>query len=200
MSAATRLALMELQQYRALARWLTRRPKGGPGELPFGNTSAVKVVLGAFLISGTVETVVLHLVLPWERIRLVVDVLSVWGLLWMLGYAAALWMHPHLVAEPGLVVRSGLRVNLLLPWHAIEEVAATTERSLPSSKPVQVEDDVVHVPVGSMTNVEVRLRRPMDYEGSSVSRVTLWADDPQALVTAARGRTTRPASPPPSAP
>jgi hypothetical protein len=56
-----------------------------------------------------IELVAVHPLLPWEIIRLVADILGLWGLVWMLGLLASLSVHPHLVADAGLRVRHGAR-------------------------------------------------------------------------------------------
>lgn len=72
----------------------------------------------------TLELVVVHLLLPWETVRLLADVLSIWGLLWMLGYLASVKVFPHLLAEDELRIRYGTTVDIAVPLEAIAEMTS----------------------------------------------------------------------------
>jgi hypothetical protein len=189
---ARRLLANEWAQYVSLVRWLTRRPTAGPGETAFSHFGGVGVLVWAFIIGSAVETVVLHVVLPWETVRLVCDVLSVWGVVWMLGLMADLKVTPHLVAEPGLVLRHQRSVNLLLPWSRIASVQATGERVRESGKLMQLDPGedgaTLNVVIASMTNVEVTLRGELLWDDQPIHRVRFYADDPKGLAAACAER------------
>lgn len=182
MTLVRRLAAAEIAQYRSLIRWLTRRPVGPEGASAFPYVGEVSVLLWAFVIGSAVELVVLHVVLPWESVRLVADVLGVWGLVFMVGLMADLKVHPHLVVEEGLVVRDGHRLSALLPWAAI---ASVQQENRSHDKGVR-DDGTLAVPVGNRTTVLVTLRRGMEWDGRTVRQVRLLADDATGLVSASR--------------
>ncbi len=46
--------------------------------------------MAAFIFVSVLELVVVHLLLPWETVRLIADVLSIWGLVWMVGFLASM--------------------------------------------------------------------------------------------------------------
>lgn len=125
--------------------------------------------------------------------RFAADVVGVYGLVWMLGMAASLTVHPHLVTDAGLRVRSGAHVDVTVPWHAVDSVAVH-ERSRDSSRAVQVDRDgdrvTVSVVSGSRTNVDVRLREPLAIPVRSgeerVTEIRLFADDPRGLTALVR--------------
>ena len=96
-SLARRAVAFELAMYRSLFRWVTRRPDVAAGRRRFSYVGAVAVLLWAFIVVSAVELVVVHVLLPWDTVRLVADVLGVWGLVWMLGLAASYSVHPHVV-------------------------------------------------------------------------------------------------------
>jgi hypothetical protein len=141
-----------------------------------------------------VEIPVVHLVLPWPTVRRAVLVLSVYGLIWMVGMLAALRVHPHVVGADGLRVRHGTGVDITIPWDAIASVAAR-DRSLPSSRTVQVVRSaagrILHIGMSSQTRVDVTLREPRTVRlprgrGELVAELRFHADDPGALVASAR--------------
>jgi hypothetical protein len=188
------LVVLEIGIWRSLFLLVTRRVPGrGPGVETFSYVRAPAPVIGAFIFVSALEMVVVHLLLPWETVRLIVLVVSVWGLLWMIGYLASLKVFPHLVGPDGLRVRSGTSADIAIPWEA---VAAVRQRrgSVSSQRRVELErgDDgtVVSVPVLKLTRVEVVLRRPTTVAlpggPEQVTAVRLNADDHRGLVARAR--------------
>ena len=184
--------------WRNLARLLLRKPVSlAPGELPFGYLSVVKPILGVFIGLSVVEIPILDLIIrhvvPWSPARWIMLGLSVWGLLWMIGFSAALKLNPHLTGPDGIRVRLGASVDLLVPWAQVEQIGKRY-RSMPSSRSVQIEPDgdrtVLHVVAGGQTSIDVRLREPVTFtlpKGPSgpVHEVRFYADDSDALRTAA---------------
>ena len=192
-SLARRAIAFEIALYRSLFRWVTRRPDVPPGGVGFGYIGAVAVLLWAFIGVSAVELVVVHVLLPWETVRLVADVIGIWGLIWMLGLAASYSVHPHAVTESGLRIRQGHGIDITVPLDAVATVGVR-ERSRDTSKALQVDRSenavVLNVVLGSRTDVDVRLRRPLlvPVRGGeeSVTEIRLYADDPRGLVAAAR--------------
>jgi hypothetical protein len=200
-----------LRRAYALARWLVRleigiwrslfllaarrMPGRGPGVQTFPYAKEVAPLLYAFIGVSALELVVVHLILPWETVRTIALVLSLWGLLWMIGYLASLRVYLHLVGPDELRARYATYVDVRVPWEAVAEVRLAKHR-LPTGKALQVlpaeGGDAVHVAVLKRTRIDVVLRAPTTLvlpDGPrEVTAVRLDADDPKALVAAARGR------------
>lgn len=192
---ARRLLVAELRSYRALARWLARRPDVPAGATGFRHVGVILPVLWTFIGISAVELVAVHLLLPWPGVRLVADVLGAWGLVWMLGLTAALSIRPHVVDGSGVRIRSGTAAEVFVPWDAVAAVAVR-RRMREKSRGVQLDrgdaGTVLNLVAGSQTNVDLALRRPLDLappDGrETVSAVRLYCDDPKAFVAAARER------------
>ena len=140
LSLARRGVAFELALYRSLLRWVSRRPDVEPGGVGFGYVGAVALLLWVFIGVSAVELVVVHVLLPWDTVRLVADVVGIWGLVWMLGLAASYSVYPHVVADSGLRVRQGHGIDLTVPWDAIATIGVR-ERSRDTSKSIQVDRD-----------------------------------------------------------
>ncbi len=186
--------VLEIGIWRSLFFLVTRRVPGrGPGVEAFSYVKAVAPIMGAFIFVSALELLVVHLLLPWETIRLIVLVLSVWGLLWMIGFLASMKVFPHLLGPDGLRVRSGTSADIAIPWEAVASVRQR-RGSVASRRRVEVErgDDgaVVSVPALKLTRVEVILRGPTAVElpdgAEAITALRLYADDPRALVARAR--------------
>jgi hypothetical protein len=178
----------ELALYWSLFRWVTRRPDVPAGAVGFSYVGAVVALLWGFIGVSAVELVAVHLLLPWEGVRLAADILGVWGLVWMLGLAASFHVYPHVVDDEGLRVRQGPRTVFTVPWEAVESIDLR-ERNRDRSRALQVDRDeqttVLNVVTASRTNVDLRLRHPLVLplrQGAEpVTELRFLADDARAL-------------------
>ncbi|MEV6300311.1 hypothetical protein AB0M02_12980 [Actinoplanes sp. NPDC051861] len=185
------VVLYELRLWAALFRWIARRPVPvEPGTLRFGYVGAIKLILGAFIAVSAVEIPILHLMIPWEPVRVALLALGVYGLFWMFGLAATMSVYPHLTTPDGLRIRNSITLDLPLDWAAVESITVR-RRSMPPGGQTQLEDGVLSLGMASQTSVDVRLTEPAvvpvrKTRGEPVREIRFHADDPEALVAAAR--------------
>jgi hypothetical protein len=188
----------ELRLWHSLFRWLLRRPPyveaGGEG---FSYVGAVAGILWAFIGVSTIEIPILHLLIPWPTVRIIALAAGVQGVLWMLGLMGALRLHPHVVGPSGLRVRNGVALDVLLSWDEIAEIRRRERILPPGDKAARIQEVdggvIAHLPQSGATTVDVVLRepRPLPYgktRGRPVVELRFSADDPDALVAAARQR------------
>ena len=187
-----RVIAFEWKLYVALLRWIFRRPHVPAGAVPFRYIGAIAAILWGFIYASAIELVAVHFILPWEKVRLVVGILSLWGLVWMLGYMASLRVYPHLVSDAGLRIRHGFSKDFAVPLDAIASIAVR-ERVRDKSRAIQVDqgeqDTVLNVVIANRTNVDVALSRPIDLAGQeSPTVLRFYTDDPRGLVAQVRER------------
>ncbi|MGR6967224.1 hypothetical protein ACU610_22470 [Geodermatophilus sp. URMC 61] len=77
-----RLARAEAGVIRALWWAVRRRSDVGPGDVPLPYVGRFRLVLGALTVLGALETVVVHVLLPWETARWVLLAVSLYALVW----------------------------------------------------------------------------------------------------------------------
>lgn len=188
------LLLLEVRMYVGAVRLLTRRSDVPADAQPFAYAGAVAAPLWAFTGVSAVELVALHLILPWETVRLIADILGIWGVVWCLGMIGCHYVYPHLFTEDALRVRNTHRHDTVrVPWEAVDRVGVR-ERSLDNGRAVQVEDGVLHVVVGSRTNLELTLKGPLEVTVRGVvhevREVRLFADESREAVAAVRAHLT----------
>jgi len=127
---AVRLAVLavryELRIWRSLGVWLLRRSTVPAGARGYGYAGILAPLMIAFTAVSAVELPILHFLLHWEAVRLIVDLLSLWGLLWMVGLLAAIRVHPHYVTDKGIRVRYGFSIDVMVLWEAVASVRAQT--------------------------------------------------------------------------
>jgi hypothetical protein len=190
-----RVLAFELGLWRSLYRWIFRRPPTrDPATAAFGYSAAQAPVFWTFIVLSALEVPAVHLLLPWDAARTVVDVIGVYGLFWMLGLLASVRVHPHLIGPAGIRLRSGLTVDVTVPWEAVASVTKRA-RSTPKGRTVQVEQTdsgtALSIVVLSQTNVDIVLREPITVPLSwgrrheAVIELRCYADDPKAFIARA---------------
>lgn len=189
----TRLAAMvrfavdfEKRVYAGAGRLLARRPHLPQGSEPVRYVGAVAALLWSFTAVSSVELVVIHLIVPWETVRLALDVLGIWGVVWCLGYTGCHYVYPHLLDDGGVRVRAAAKAPVVtLPWESVAGLSVR-ERSHEGSRTLRVDDGALVVAVAGRTNLDVRLEHPIEVtvRGSTVpvETVRIFADDPRAAV------------------
>ncbi|MEU4626746.1 hypothetical protein AB0G04_43040 [Actinoplanes sp. NPDC023801] len=185
------VVVYELKLWAALFRWILRRPYPvEPGTRRFGYLGAVKMILIAFIVVSAVEIPILELMIPWRPVANAALFIGVYGLIWMFGLMASIVVHPHLVGPAGLRIRNGITLDVAIGWESIESVEVR-RRSMPPGGQTQFEDGVLSLGMASQTSIDVRLTGPLVLPvrktgGQPVTTVRFHADDPDALVEAAR--------------
>lgn len=177
--------------YPALWNWLRRRTDVDSSTIsthPY--VGVVSATMWIWIGASALEMVAIHFLVPWPAARWVLLIVSVWGLIWMVGFLGSLHVHPHLLDRDGLRIRNAHTVELFVPFAAIEAVTGGTRSPASSSRTVVFQDDCLHIAVSGQANVHLRLKQPMEFQlprGRYVtSRVSCWADDPQALMAGVR--------------
>ncbi|MFB7249703.1 hypothetical protein [Microbacterium sp. NPDC056234] len=193
-----RALIAELRVYSSIGRAIARRPAVEAGGTGIGYHRPVLTVLIIFIVLSAVEIPILDLIVhPWPGIRIAVLILGIWGLTWMLGLLCAMLLRPHSVGPTGIRVRSGLEVDVAIPWSAIASVEVAKRVDEPKSPRITESPAGVEYAerMQDETNILVELEEPtpirlpgIALRGGvhEVTRVRLWADDPRAFLDAAR--------------
>ncbi|MCP1428052.1 hypothetical protein J3D45_000550 [Microbacterium foliorum] len=186
--------IAELRVYSSIARAITRRPAIPRGGTGVGYHRPVLTVLFIFIGLSAVEIPILDLIVhPWPAVRIPLLILGIWGVTWMVGLLCAMLMRPHSVDPDGIRVRSGLEVDVPVGWADIASIAIV--RRVDEPKQPRVTGSEYAERMQDETNIEIELERAVEIrlpglapKGGThrVDRIRLWADDPRALLDAAR--------------
>ncbi len=186
--------VFELNIYKSLLRWLLRRPSIPAGFEPVGYARLATPVMALWIFGSALELPLVHVLVPWHAVRISLLIISVWGLLWMLGALAGLRSYPHLLGSDMLRIRNGAMHDIAIPWKAIAQVT-TQDRSLPSSMWVLQPQETKHgthlnVAVSGRVNVHIALREPLAVRTKKgdmlLTGVSLWTDEPRAVAARLR--------------
>jgi hypothetical protein len=184
----------EVRAYTSLWFWARGRDAGiEPGALVFRSSRGSMVLPAAFGVATLVEIGVLHFVFPWWWLRVAAAVLSVWSLLMLLGYLAVHRVHPHYLTDSHFVLRqSG---TIVASIHRSDITSVALSRRFSETNPMAV-DNRLYLPNMDGTNVDIALTQsisiqlpamlPRFRKTSSVDYVSMYVDDPAALVTELR--------------
>jgi hypothetical protein len=191
---ARRATMMELRGYQSIYRFVFRRPKVPAGGVGFSYHKPVLPILIVFVVVSALEMLVVDLIVRrWAYIRVPLLILSIWGIIYMLGLLFGMLVRPHAITADGIRVRYGSEIDLPIAWDDVHSV--TRRKRVNSDKQPKVTRDdngeaSLHMRIQNETNLEIRLNRPVSlrlpHGIETVSMVNLYADDPQAFMDEVR--------------
>ena len=192
---AKRATLMEIRGYQSIYRFLFRRPKVPAGAEGFSYHQPILAIMIVFIVVSVVEVVVVdRIVSRWTYIRIPLLIISIWGLVWMLGFLFGMLVRPHSVGADGIRVRYGSEVDIPVAWNDIHSVIRGKQAVQDKQPKVTIDDNGVatlHLRIQNETNIEVQLVRPvplkLPHGTETISTVKLYADDPKRFMDAVRG-------------
>jgi hypothetical protein len=194
---AKHAVLFELRLYRSLALWIARRPDhGGPEDEVVTYARTVTPVMWLWIFASAAELPLVHVLVPWDWLRISLLIVGLWGLVWMVGLLASLRLYPHLVGPDRVLVRHGTSHRIALPWSAVADVR-TERRDLESSVWVlQPRDPApegrLMIAVSGVVNVHLRLTEPTTIRTArgprEVTELSFFADEPREAVAVVRRR------------
>lgn len=145
------------------------------------------IVLGGLAVLELFVSALLPLPLIVHSVLLV---LGVWGGVVILGLAAALVVHPHLVTDDEVVLRFGFWSKVSVPRTAIADVRRVASASAPRG--LHVVDRGASLTASGNVNVAITLKEPVMTAGQSVTRVHTEVDSPEPFAAACRRESTDP--------
>ena len=179
-------ALIVLTLPRALLR-VAGVGRRSDGEYPYAKGDIDLPLAIAMIPAFAAELVMVHLLLPdslgW--LRLAVVVLSLYGVLWILGWALGLHICPHRLRDDVLELRLGSLYRAAVPLEAIAGVRR--ERSKNGSRTrLEAADGAAALWVGGRVDLHVTLDRPVRVERPfgeplAVTSISFAADDAAGL-------------------
>lgn len=171
--------------YYGLFSWWRREEEPGPDVFSYHRKSGYGAVLGALLMVCAFEALGVHFLLQrWSPAAAwIFTILTLYGMIWMVGDARAQRLRPILLADGVLHVRIGLRWTLPVPLAAVAEVAdaRTVRPPLPRRAPEYLRATVLGAP-----QLLLVLREPLTAQGPygirrTATRVGLGVDEPDRL-------------------
>lgn len=193
-----RMTGLERIIYTSIARAIARRPavaRGAKGLSFHRGASAMFVII---ILLSAVEFAGIDLIVQrWLLVRIVIDVLDAWGLVWMIGLLCAHIVRPHTVGPDGMRARDGFDLDVHVTWEDVYSVAIAKHRYEPKTPRIIVGEHTRTLAISrdTETNIEIVLERPttVNIPGRppkggehKVTALCLWADDPKAFLTEVR--------------
>jgi hypothetical protein len=176
--------------YYAFASW--RRPAFAPAgtrAFSYHVQSSLAAIFGVLVLGSVGELVAVHFLLRTisPRAAWTLTIVSVIGVLWLVGFLRAAMLRPVLLSDTHLFVRTGLQWRLDVPLAEIAHVAIGRVPPSPN------EPGTLRAVRFGQPNVSLSLRQPMVARGAygserSVTRVLLTLDDRSAFERALRER------------
>jgi len=110
-----------------------RRPTPVGGAATYHLKSGYGAILSAIMLAATVELVGVHFLLrTWSELAAAIHILlSLYGVVWLVGDYRAMSRRPHVFGSTALIVRNGLRWQAEIPYENIRSVRFV--RTIPQS-------------------------------------------------------------------
>lgn len=178
----------------SLARVSLRRPPLIPsGAEAFPAREGTLAITLAFGVVTLVEVAVLHLVLPWPTLSVALTLISVYGLLLLLGVIASRWDHPHYATSMSLVLRNGTHVVADIPYRDISFIVPVRDGTVVAPT---IADGIARLATMNGCQVAVGLASPRRIaltangrdRSSVVHEIRFAADDAPEVVSALDAR------------
>ena len=184
-----KFAAKELQMLRlALVGWRLQ-PEVPRGTRAFAYHRVINPMIAVFLVLQLIEIVVVDLLVShWSReAAWVLLALGIWGALFFIAMMQGFRLHPVLLDEQSVRVRSGLMIDLTVPLGDIEAIGAAI-----SGEELQ-QRDVLNAAILSHPNVVLQLARPLEYRPAFgkprlATRVAFRLDESAPFVEALQSR------------
>lgn len=176
---------------RTLFLVLARKQHIPRGAAPFGYTKGTMAFPVAIVVASLVELGVVHVLVPWAWLQILLLVLTIWGIVFVLGPFASRAAHPHLVTGEALELRWGHRSVLSTPLTNVRSVEPLVDHA-----PTQPAADGTRLILTQFqsTNVRIVFEQPVASDppvpqrhlpaGFRAAEAALYVEDPAAFVAA----------------
>lgn len=124
-----RPVVAEIRAFGSLILVIGRKRRVPDGARPFGYAAGSMAFPVVIIALSLVELAVVHVLVPWPWLRIVLLVLTVWGVLFMLGFLSTRVVYPHFLTGNALHLRWGYRSVLETPLSNIVSVTAHSDHA-----------------------------------------------------------------------
>lgn len=181
---------------RAARRGFTRKAAAPQGEFPYTRRSSDLAATLALAPAVVCELAIIELLLSGLPllVRLALGAISLYGLIWLVGWSLGLRVYPHRIHDGMLEARLGTFYRALVPLEAIGAVHLGSRRPGKRTQLV-VDDTAAAFAVGGRADLRLELRQPIAVDRPlgdpiEVFQLELAANDPTALANALEERHT----------
>ncbi|HEX5416177.1 MAG TPA: hypothetical protein VFZ25_10965, partial [Chloroflexota bacterium] len=183
-----RIMTLEPRVWGYLALWLSRRWRPGPDDFSYRRRSLIGPLLIVIAFTTPVEVLLFEILIPWEWLRVVTLVTSVYSVGWVLGLYSSLVVLPHRLTADALRAHVGFLARVIVPYDRIAKVELERKKTsgFGDGLKVKPEDGAAYLAIGGQTDLTIELRDPRPIEGVFRSTIPvriiyLAADDPARL-------------------
>lgn len=183
-----RVISLEPRLWVCLWQWLFHRRPLGPDEFSYRKRSIMGVLLIVAVLTAPGEILLWEIVIPWNWLRLVLLVLSLYALLWIFAFYASLVVLPHRLKPEMALLQFGALAEGKIPYAAIDSVEVDQRKAPDGREGLRLSPDksAAYIGVGGKTDVTIQLREPLALAGllgptSPVTTVCVAADEPERL-------------------
>ncbi|GAA4785898.1 hypothetical protein GCM10025785_05220 [Corynebacterium canis] len=185
-----KLAKHELDMWKLLGFWLRRKINAPADAVTFKYGTEQRAIFIVLILVSIVEIVVIDLIVPWQTVRTIIVVVSIYGAIWLFLFFKSFRINPHYIDDRELVLRVGLLAELVIGLQHVKQVRAAHKTW--GNKFLSIEAGRAVIKHGSDTNIEIVLREPVSGiakdNAEPVDHVYCAVDNPQEFVEICKGK------------
>ena len=192
---AARAIVLEIRMWAHLLGWLLGRRPRGPQYFSYHRRSFIPWLLLLVVVELPVEVVLAELFVPWGWLRWTLLLLSIYGLIWVLGLHASLVMLPHVLEDDRLLVRSGIFLEGAVRYADVAqlEVGRFEVKGRREGFYVDPSGRSAWQLLGGRADVRLRLASPTSFRRALrrtplIETLHLSVDEPERFAQALRGK------------
>lgn len=184
-----RLMAAELQAWRTLFMLLTRKTEYPPGAIPLFSHQRWYQLPAMLTVAVIIEIIAVELLVPWQWLRILLLLLSIYSLLLLWAMFAGIKVHPSYVYNNALTLRRGRKSIATIPLTHIATI--TYSRGFDSDLHL-AKDHVLTLGGPEGTNVLVTFSQAQPVQATgyfwqhrpmlSIQQCHLWLDQPDNLI------------------
>ncbi|HEU4792059.1 MAG TPA: hypothetical protein VFS96_00205, partial [Nitrolancea sp.] len=183
-----RIISLEPRLWVYLGQWIFRRRPPSPDEFAYRKRSIMGVLLIVAVLTAPGEILLWEILIPWNWLRLVLLILSLYALLWIFAFYASLVVLPHRLKLEVALLHFGALAEGKIPYSSIDSVKVDERKAPDGREGIRLSPDktTAYIGVGGKTDVTIQLREPLALSGlvgptSPVITVCIAADEPERL-------------------
>jgi len=183
------LVRQEFRIFGALVGGIRRHRDAAPGDRLLAYGGRLRGILGSMIGISIVELAIVEFLVPWTWLRWTFLILGVYGLIWVLGFAASAYTRPHLLDAERLRLRMTIFADIAVPLGTLSQVGGGGIAS--HQRGVEAGDGKLAVSVLGLSNMSLTFAEPVEVNCGKAGRhavrnVRFYVDDPEAATAAIR--------------
>jgi hypothetical protein len=186
---AARAVVLEFQLWTSLFIWAFQLYRKPPDTYTYHKHSILGIAILIVLFCCPFEIAIFELIIPWAWLRWTLLILSIYSLIWVLGFYSSLVIHPHRIDENGVKLHFGAFADGFIPIADISEIKSEKRNTPKKSRGLLIDSvqSTAYICMEFESNITIELSVPIFLNGftsrtTEVRIICISVDDPDGFI------------------